>query len=56
MQIELADISNELESLNDDVIMMNHVSILLMNELQQGYRLQKKHGVQSTSELIGYKK
>ena len=51
-QIELADISNELESLNDDVN-YDEARISFINErLAQGYRLQKKHGVQSTNELL----
>ncbi len=55
VQIELADISNELESLNDDVH-YDEARINLINErIAQGYRLQKKHGVQSTSELIEIK-
>ncbi len=54
-QIELADISNELESLNDDVH-YDEARINFINErLAQGYRLQKKHGVQSTSELLEIK-
>ena len=52
MQIELADISNELENLNDDV-RYDEVRISYINErIATGYRLQKKHGVQSTSELL----
>ncbi len=51
-QIELADISNELESLNDDVN-YDEIRINFINErIAQGYRLQKKHGVQSTNELL----
>lgn len=54
-QIELADISNELGSLNDDV-QYDEARINFINErLAAGYRLQKKHGVQSTSELIEIK-
>jgi DNA repair protein RecN (Recombination protein N) len=54
-QIELADISNELESLNDEVI-YDEARINFINErLTAGYRLQKKHGVQSTNELIKIK-
>ncbi len=52
MQIELADISNELENLNDDV-RYDEVRISYINErIATGYRLQKKHGVQSTSGLL----
>jgi DNA repair protein RecN (Recombination protein N) len=51
-QIELADISAELENLNDDVN-YDEARINFINErLAQGYRLQKKHGVQSTNELL----
>ncbi|HYJ63943.1 MAG TPA: DNA repair protein RecN [Parafilimonas sp.] len=51
-QIELADISSELESLNDDV-KYDEVRINFINErLAEGYRLQKKHGVQSTNQLL----
>ena len=54
-QIELADVSNELESLNDDVN-YDEVRINFINErLAVGYRLQKKHNVQSTNELIEIK-
>ncbi|MBV9963251.1 MAG: DNA repair protein RecN [Parafilimonas sp.] len=54
-QIELADISNELESLNDEVN-YEETRINFINErLAQGYRLQKKHGVQSTNHLIEIK-
>ncbi len=52
VQIELADISNELGSLNDEVN-YDEVRINFINErMTAGYRLQKKHGVQSTSELL----
>lgn len=51
-QIELADISNELESLSHDVN-YDEIRINFINErIAQGYRLQKKHGVQSTNELL----
>ena len=51
-QIELADISSELENLNDDV-KYDEVRINFINErLAEGYRLQKKHGVQSTNQLL----
>lgn len=52
VQIELADISNELESLNDEVN-YDELRINLINErMAAGYRLQKKHDVQSTNELL----
>ena len=51
-QIELADISSELESLNDNV-KYDELRINFINErLAAGYRLQKKHGVQSTNQLL----
>lgn len=51
-QIELADIGNELESLNDEV-QYDEARINLINDrLAEGYRLQKKHGVRSTAALI----
>ncbi len=51
-QIELADISSELESLNND-INYDEVRINFINErLAVGYRLQKKHSVQSTNQLL----
>lgn len=54
-QIELADISNELETLNDD-INYDEKRINFINERTAiGYRLQKKHSVQSTNELIRIK-
>lgn len=54
-QIELADISNELESLNDDV-QYDEARINFINErMAEGYRLQKKHGVRATAELIAIK-
>lgn len=54
-QIELADISNELESLNDDV-QFDEARINFINErMAEGYRLQKKHGVRSTAELLQIK-
>ncbi len=51
-QIELADISNELESLNDDVSYDEQRINFINERLAAGYRLQKKHGVQSTGELL----
>jgi DNA repair protein RecN (Recombination protein N) len=54
-QIELADVSDELESLNDEVN-YDEVRINFINErMALGYRLQKKHGVQSTNEILAIK-
>ncbi|MEP6467466.1 MAG: DNA repair protein RecN, partial [Parafilimonas sp.] len=55
VQIELADISSELENLNDE-INYDEARINFINErLTAGYRLQKKHSVKSTNELINIK-
>jgi DNA repair protein RecN (Recombination protein N) len=50
--IELADISSELESLND-TIQFDEERINFINErLMLGYRLLKKHSVKTTNELL----
>ncbi len=55
VQIELADISSELECLGE-AVNYDEQRINFINErLAGGYRLQKKHGVQSTNELIRIK-
>ena len=54
-QIELADISSELESLNDEVVYDEKRINFINDRLAAGYRLQKKHGVQSTNELLTIK-
>lgn len=52
VQIELADITNELESLNEDVI-YDDVRINFINErLTTGYRLLKKHSIKTTNDLL----
>ncbi|HYK47868.1 MAG TPA: DNA repair protein RecN [Parafilimonas sp.] len=54
-QIELQDITHELEALND-AVNYDAQRINFINErLMLGYRLQKKHGVKSTSELLAIK-
>jgi DNA repair protein RecN (Recombination protein N) len=54
-QIELQDIAHELETLND-AVNYDEQRINFINErLMLGYRLQKKHGVKSTSELLALK-
>jgi DNA repair protein RecN (Recombination protein N) len=54
-QLELKDIAAELEHINDTV-QYNPDRIQLINErLSAGYKLQKKHGVTTTNELIGIK-
>ncbi len=55
-QIELADISNELENLNSDVNYDEQRISFINDRLALGYKLQKKHGVQSTNELLNIKK
>jgi DNA repair protein RecN (Recombination protein N) len=51
-QIELQDISDEVERLNDEVS-HDPARIELLNErISVGYKLLKKHGVQTTNELI----
>jgi DNA repair protein RecN (Recombination protein N) len=55
-QIELADISNELENLNSDVNYDEQRINFINDRLAVGYKLQKKHGVQSTNELLDIKK
>ena len=54
-QIELADITDELESLSDEVN-YDESRINYINErMATGYRLLKKHAVQTTNELIEIK-
>jgi DNA repair protein RecN (Recombination protein N) len=51
-QIELKDIADEVEKLNDEVG-YNPTRIEELNErLSVGYRLMKKHGVQTTAQLL----
>lgn len=52
VQIELQDIANELEALNGHVIYDAEKIECLNDRISLGYKLQKKHGVQSTNELI----
>jgi len=54
-QLELQDISGEVESIADDV-QYDAGRVEELNErIALGYKLQKKHGVKSTSELIAIK-
>jgi DNA repair protein RecN (Recombination protein N) len=54
-QIELQDIADEVDRLNDSVN-FNVEKINLLNErLALGYRLLKKHGVQTTAQLLEIK-
>lgn len=51
-QIELADIASELDHLQN-TISIDEARMQQINErLELGYKLQKKHGVQTTNELI----
>lgn len=55
-QIELQDIADEIERLNDH-INFDQLRIEQINErLSTGYKLLKKHGVQTTNELLSIKK
>ena len=51
-QIELADVANELSSWQDKIDFDDKKLVLIQDRLSEGYSLQKKHKVQSTSELI----
>lgn len=51
-QIELADIASELDHLQNSII-VDEQKLLEMNErLELGYKLQKKHGANSTNALL----
>ena len=55
VQIELADIADETEQINDS-IQYDEKRIDVLNEkMNLGYKLLKKHGVQSTAELLEIK-
>ncbi len=51
--IELKDIYNELRSLDDQIIHDPEQTELVKGQLDEIYRLQTKHNVQSVAELIG---
>ena len=51
-QIELSDIASELEHINDRIHFDPQKTEELNERLSVGYKLQKKHGVQSTRELL----
>jgi len=55
-QIELQDIANELDHINSHVNYDPQKIEQLNERLSLGYKLQKKHGVNSTNELIGIQK
>ena len=50
--IELADIASEIEHLSDSVVYDAERIQILNDRLAEGYRLQKKHGVQDTQGLL----
>lgn len=51
-QIELSDIASELERVNDSILYDAERIEAINERLSAGYRLQKKHGVASTNELL----
>ncbi|MBX3252621.1 MAG: DNA repair protein RecN [Chitinophagaceae bacterium] len=53
VQIELKDIADEIEKLNDDIRFDAERIQLLNDRLSAGYKLLKKHGVQTTAALLG---
>lgn len=55
-QIELSDIADELERLNDHINYDAEKIDQLNERMSAGYKLQKKHGVQSTNELLTIQK
>ncbi|MCW3108026.1 MAG: recN [Segetibacter sp.] len=51
-QIELQDVAEEVESLNDQVHFDQERIDLVNERLSAGYKMLKKHGVQTTNDLI----
>ena len=51
-QIELADIASDIENINDSVVYDENRINIINDKLSLGYKLQKKHSVNSTNELI----
>ncbi|MFY7963450.1 MAG: DNA repair protein RecN [Chitinophagaceae bacterium] len=51
-QIELQDIANEVESINDTVLYDENRINIINDKLSLGYKLLKKHNVQTTNELL----
>ena len=51
-QIELQDIADEVERLNDHIIFDQKRIAMIDEKMALGYKLLKKHGVQTTNELI----
>lgn len=55
-QLELADIADELEYINNSVNYSAERIQLVNDRISMGYKLQKKHGVTTTNELLILKK
>jgi DNA repair protein RecN (Recombination protein N) len=55
-QVELQDIASELDRFSSQVDFDPEKIVQLNERLSLGYRLQKKHGVQSTNELLSIQK
>ncbi len=51
-QLELADIADELEHINNSIHYSADRIQLVSDRISMGYKLQKKHGVTATSELL----
>ncbi len=54
-QLELQDIADELEHINDNVQYSAERIQLVSDRISLGYKLQKKHGLNSTNELLKLK-
>jgi DNA repair protein RecN (Recombination protein N) len=54
-QLELADIADELEHINNSVNYSAERIQLVNDRISMGYKLQKKHGVSTTNELLALK-
>ncbi len=50
--IELQDIAGEVESLNDDIVYDENRINIINDRIAVGYKLLKKHNVQTTNELL----
>lgn len=55
-QLELDDIADELESINNSVHYDAERILLVSDRISMGYKLQKKHNVTTTNELLAIKK
>lgn len=52
VQVELQDIADELERLNDQIQLDGQRAEWISQRMGEGYKLTKKHGVQTTAELL----